>query len=140
MRRIIVPVFALAALFCLLAVSTALAVAPEAPKAPVEMKFPGPDNKYAPIMFEHHAQHLAVQGGCVTCHHKWDSKSAITGCRVEGCHSDTSKEMKREPTSYDSAFHSKTAANSCIGCHTAMLKDNPAFKGPKKCNDCHSKK
>ncbi|WP_022663426.1 cytochrome c3 family protein [Paucidesulfovibrio longus] len=139
MRRIIVPVFVLTALFCLLAASAALA-APEAPKDPVEMKYPDDGNKYAPIMFMHTDKHLGVAGGCATCHHKWDGKAEITGCRVEGCHSDTSREMKREPTSYDSAFHSKDAKMSCVGCHTANLKDNPDFKGPKKCNDCHSKK
>lgn len=139
MRRITVPVLALFALLTFLA-ATAMAVAPEAPKDAVEMKYPGADNKYAPIMFEHHAKHLAVADGCKACHHKWDGNSAITGCRIEGCHNDTSKEKKREPTSYDSAFHSKKAANSCIGCHTAMFAADAAFKGPKKCNDCHSKK
>jgi hypothetical protein len=138
MKRIAVVCMLCLGLLALAA--TALAASPPAPDSAVEMKFPGENNKYAPIMFEHHAAHLAVEGSCATCHHMWDGKSAITGCRVEGCHADTSKENKREPTSYDSAFHARNAANSCVGCHTATLKANPEAKSPKKCNDCHSKK
>lgn len=120
--------------------AAAFAATPPAPEAAVEMKFPGEKNKYAPIMFEHHDRHLAVEGSCVTCHHKWDGKSDITGCRVEGCHSDFSKANRKQPTSYDYAFHARKAANSCVGCHSATLKANPSSPAPKKCNDCHSKK
>lgn len=138
MRRIAIIAVALAALLCAL---TAVAIAAaDAPKDAVEMKYPGERAKYAPIMFEHHAGHLGVEGGCVTCHHTWDGESAISTCDTEGCHNDTSRENKREPTSYDSAFHSRKAPNSCVGCHSAMLKADASFKGPKKCNDCHSKK
>lgn len=135
--------FTILALVCMtmalgLAATTALAA--DAPSGAIEMKYPGDDNKYAPIMFEHHQQHLSLESGCQACHHKWDGAGAIQGCRVEGCHSDTSKEHKKEPTSYDSAFHARNAANSCVGCHTAQIKDNPDSKAPKKCNECHSKK
>ena len=123
-----------------LALGAALAYAADAPSGPVEMKFPGDNNKYAPIMFEHHAKHLGLEQGCQACHHKWDGSGEIKGCRVEGCHSDTSKEHKKEPTSYDSAFHARKAANSCVGCHSALGKDNADFKGPTKCNQCHTKK
>ncbi|MEF2143804.1 MAG: cytochrome c3 family protein [Desulfovibrionaceae bacterium] len=138
MKKFVLLLAALAALTCLSALPALAAT--DAPKQAIEMKFPADSNKYGPIMFEHHAQHLALKAGCVACHHKWDGKAEITGCRVEGCHTDISKDKKREPTSYDSAFHSKNSLNSCIGCHTALLKDNPASKAPKKCNDCHTKK
>lgn len=139
MKRLSIIFLALALIMSLAAAALAVA-APEAPKKAVEMKFPADTNKYAPIMFEHHDRHLAVEGSCVTCHHKWDGKGDIKGCRVDGCHSDTSKENKKQPTSYDSAFHLKSSGKSCVGCHTAQLKTNPESKAPKKCNDCHSKK
>ena len=135
--------FTFLALICMImaiGLAAATAMAADAPTDPIEMKFPSDNNKYAPIMFEHHAKHLGLKDGCVSCHHKWDGASAVQGCRIEGCHSDTSKEMKKEPTSYDSAFHARNAPNSCVGCHTAQLKDNPDSKAPKKCNECHTKK
>ncbi|MBU1248520.1 MAG: cytochrome c3 family protein [Proteobacteria bacterium] len=137
MKRLTIIILACISMLCIATV--ALAVAP-APKDPVEMKFPADGNKYAPIMFVHHDRHLAVEGSCATCHHKWDGASAVTGCSVEGCHSDVSKENKKNPESYDSAFHSRTAPNSCVNCHTVTLKADPASKAPKKCNDCHTKK
>lgn len=139
MKRLSILFLALVLTASFAAAAYAVAM-PDAPKTAVEMKFPGDSNKYAPIMFEHHDRHLAVEGSCATCHHQWDGKSAITGCRVDGCHSDFSRENKKQPTSYDSAFHARKAANSCVGCHTAALKANPSSVAPKKCNDCHSKK
>jgi hypothetical protein len=139
MRRIIAIVLALSALLCFLA-TMALAAAPEAPGEALEMKYPGDQAKYAPIMFQHTEAHLGVEGGCETCHHTWDGQSEIASCSADGCHNDISRENKREPTSYDSAFHSRKAPNSCVGCHSAMLKADASFKGPKKCNDCHSRK
>lgn len=138
MKRLFIIFLACAVLVSVAA--TAFAVAPAAPTDLVEMKFPGEKNKYSPIMFEHHDRHLAVEGSCVSCHHKWDGASAITGCRVEGCHSDFSRANKKTPESYDSAFHFKKTTRSCVGCHSAQLKVNKEFKGPKKCNGCHTKK
>ncbi len=138
MKRIFILCLTCACLFSFVAI--AFAVAPNAPTDTVEMKFPGEKAKYAPIIFEHHERHLAVENSCESCHHKWDGAAEVTGCRVEGCHADFSKANKREPTSYDWAFHTKKSTNSCVGCHSALLKANPEFKGPKKCNACHSKK
>ncbi len=135
--------FTMLALICMvmaLGLAAASAMAADAPSEAIEMKYPDDSNKYAPIMFEHHAKHLGLADGCKACHHKWDGAGAIQGCRVDGCHTDTSKEAKKEPTSYDSAFHARNAANSCVGCHSAQAKANPDCKAPTKCNDCHSKK
>jgi len=135
--------FAIATLVCLsmvLAVALAAAIAADAPADPIEMKYPGDDNKFAPIMFEHHEGHLGLADGCVSCHHTWDGAAEIQSCTAEGCHSDTSKEMKKEPTSYDSAFHARKSERSCVGCHSALVKENADSKAPKNCNDCHTKK
>lgn len=140
MKRIVLVTLACAALVLGLALAASAASGKDAPGKPVEMKFPGDGAKYAPIMFPHHAQHLAVKGGCETCHHKWDGKGEIKACASAGCHDDTSKANKKQPTSYDSAFHTRDSGHSCVGCHTAQLKENPASKAPKKCNECHSKK
>lgn len=139
MKRLTAIIILVMALLGTMTVAVAMA-AEEAPKDPITMTFPADNNKYAPIMFEHHERHLGLKDGCVACHHKWDGAGAITGCRVEGCHSDISKENKRQPTSYDSAFHSKGTTNSCVGCHKEMLKSGEGPKAPQKCNDCHSKK
>lgn len=111
----------------------------DAPAEPVEMKFPHEGAKFPPIMFPHHAQHLGLECGCQSCHHKWDGTGEIKPCASAGCHSDTSKANKKQPTSYDSAFHARAAGHSCVGCHTAVLKTDPNAKAPKKCNECHVK-
>lgn len=139
MKRLSIIFLALALTVSIAAAAFAVAM-PDAPKEKVEMKFPGEKNKFAPIMFEHHDRHLAIEGSCVSCHHKWDGKSDITGCRVEGCHVDFSKANKKQPTSYDSGFHFRKSTKSCVGCHTATIKANKASVAPKKCNDCHTKK
>ncbi|MBU1611532.1 MAG: PEGA domain-containing protein, partial [Proteobacteria bacterium] len=104
---------------------------PAAPTSAVQMVYPG-SAKYAPLNFEHHARHLALEQGCTACHHKWDKASPITGCRVSGCHADTSD--KKAPTGYNMAFHS-TAPNSCLGCHKKVKGTAPI-----KCSGCHTRK
>jgi hypothetical protein len=101
-------------------------IAADAPGADVEMKFPGEKAKYAPIMFSH-AKHANLE--CAQCHHMMAENPDM---KCTSCHSDFSKENKKKPESYDSAFHAKSP-HSCVGCHKAMKQ------GPSKCNDCHSK-
>lgn len=136
MKRLFLICLALAALTC--AATVAMAADIEAPEGPVEMKFPAEGNKYAPVQFLHHDGHLQYTD-CKTCHHTWDGTSALLSCSSDGCHSDTSRENKREPTSYDSAFHARKADQSCVGCHQKVSKENKDSAAPTKCNDCHTR-
>lgn len=112
----------------LLGVFTAsMVAAADAPADGLEMKYPGEKAKYAPIKFNH-STHAAQK--CEDCHHKMGESDDM---KCTSCHADTSKAAKKEPTGYYSAFHAKTGP-SCLGCHKSMKK------GPKKCNDCHTKK
>ncbi|WP_022661288.1 cytochrome c3 family protein [Paucidesulfovibrio longus] len=107
------------------AFTLSIAMAADAPKNDVEIKFPG-DTKYGPLMFSH-AKHAAQK--CESCHHKMAENPDM---KCTTCHKDNSD--KKAPTSFDSAFHAKKSPNSCVGCHKEMKK------GPTKCNDCHTKK
>lgn len=110
------------------AFTVSVAVSADAPAGDVEMKYPGEKTKYAPIKFSH-AAHAAQ--ACEDCHHK-----GMDDPKCTGCHSDYSKENKKNPESFDSAFHNKKSVHSCVGCHKKLGKDSPA---PTKCNDCHTK-
>lgn len=64
---------------------------------------------------------------CVECHHKTKGSETPQACTE--CH------KKGEAVTAMKAFHSKTAANSCRGCHEKQ------GKGPKysPCSNCHKK-
>lgn len=110
------------------AFTLSIAVAADAPAKDIEIKFPGDKVKYGPLMFSH-AKHAAQQ--CVDCHHKMAENPDM---KCTGCHKDITSANKKNPDSFDSAFHAKKAKASCVGCHVAMKK------GPAKCNECHTKK
>ncbi|MEF2145787.1 MAG: cytochrome c3 family protein [Desulfovibrionaceae bacterium] len=126
MKRTLLITLLVAALMGVFALS--VAVAADAPKGDVEIKFPGDKTKYGKLMFSHE-KHAAQK--CETCHHKM-AESKDMKCTT--CHKDTASANKKNPDSFDSAFHSKKAEASCVGCHAKMKK------GPTKCNDCHTKK
>lgn len=105
---------------------------------PMQVKFirPGAVKKtnFAPVSFSH-GQHMNVS--CTTCHHTWDGASEVQACATEGCHGNFVN--RAETDSYYKAFHSRTAENSCLGCHTALNK-NAAKKvkiSPCSNNACH---
>lgn len=110
------------------AFTLSVAMAADAPNKPVEIKFPGDKPKYGPMMFDH-SKHAGLK--CEECHHKLAESKDM---QCTSCHKDVSKENKKNPESFDSAFHAKASSHSCVGCHKAMKK------GPTKCNDCHTKK
>ncbi|MGE4553295.1 MAG: cytochrome c3 family protein [Desulfovibrionaceae bacterium] len=124
MKKLLLVSLMVAALF---AAYTVAALAADAPAKPVEIKFLGDGAKYAPVMFDH-SKHAALK--CEDCHHKM-AESKDMKCTT--CHKDVTKENKKKPESFDSAFHAKST-HSCVGCHKEMKK------GPTKCNECHSKK
>ncbi len=81
-----------------------------------------------------HERHEAAKVECVTCHHTWDGTGSIQSCAVSGCHDQPGK---KDATAFYSAFHAKSATNSCLGCHKAEAKNGrPA---PVSCKDCHAK-
>jgi len=86
-----------------------------------------------------HKKHADTGIDCMVCHHKAESKEAITGCAVEGCHTDASKAAKKDPKGFYQAFHNKKSKASCLGCHKAEKKaGNEA--APVSCKACHPKK
>ncbi len=103
--------------------------AADAPADGLEMKYPGEKTKYAPMKFDHSKHVEGIE--CATCHHKMAENPDM---KCTSCHADTSKEAKKTPEGHYKAFHSSKAEASCLGCHKKMKK------GPKKCNDCHTKK
>lgn len=115
-------------LTALVTMYTVAAMAADAPKGAVEIKFVGDAAaaKYAPVKFEH-AKHAAQK--CEDCHHKM-AESKDMACTK--CHKNVAD--KKATDSFDAAFHDRKSAHSCVGCHTATQK------GPTKCNDCHTKK
>jgi hypothetical protein len=119
-----------AALVCAFALPSVIAANAPAPEMVLKAPEGGKMTKAA-VPFPH-KKHEGL-ADCLVCHHKAADKNAIKGCSVEGCHTDTSKAAKREPTGFYQAFHNKKVKNSCMGCHKAEKK------GPKGCN-CHPKK
>ncbi|WP_319780925.1 cytochrome c3 family protein [Maridesulfovibrio sp.] len=133
MKKTLLISMVTAALVCVFALPSLYAV--DAPGDMVLKAPAGAKMTKSPVAFSHKG-HTALD--CAKCHHKWDGKGEIKNCSVEGCHADTSKEGKKKPTSFYSAFHAK-ADTSCVGCHKAMKKAKKAT-GPTKCGDCHPKK
>jgi hypothetical protein len=76
----------------------------------------------AVVKFEH-ANHVARQITCITCHHKPKDGKAQVKCSI--CHQN---ESAGNCPSYKDAFHTR-----CKTCHTAT-NDTLA---PTKCNQCH---
>jgi len=91
------------------------------------------------VTFPHKAH---VDGGldCLTCHHKAESKDAVKGCAVEGCHADASKAAKKDPKGFYQAFHQKKSEASCLGCHKKVKTSKAGKKLPVSCKACHPKK
>ncbi|CAM2061652.1 Cytochrome c3 [Desulfovibrionales bacterium] len=61
-----------------------------------------------------HSRH--AKDDCKVCHHKWDDKSPVSGCKNVGCHD----KPKNDPTGMDAykAFHnSKAKIKTCVACH-----------------------
>jgi hypothetical protein len=129
MHRFIIAITAL----CILALAMPVLAAPTAPKdmilgPPAAMKA-----SKDPVRFSH-ARHDAAKVECVTCHHTWDAAGEIQSCAASGCHDQPGK---KGATAFYSAFHAKSAANSCLGCHKAEAKNGRPV--PVSCKDCHTK-
>ena len=93
----------------------------------------------APVPFPHKL-HVDAKIDCFVCHHTAKTEAEITGCSVEGCHSDASKAAKKDPKGFYQAWHSKKNLASCVACHKKEKKADKAFTGPVSCKDCHPKK
>lgn len=133
MKKTLLISMVTAALVCLFALPALYAV--DAP-GDLSIKVPaGVKATKTPVAFSHKG-HAALD--CKVCHHTWDGTSPIKKCDAAGCHIDTSKKGKKEPTSYYSAFHAGKD-HSCVGCHKALKKAKKAT-GPTKCSACHPKK
>ena len=108
-----------------------------APEAPGDLKLGPPEGWTAskPLVGFSHAGHGKTGIECATCHHTWDGQGAIQGCGTAGCHDQPGK---KGSNAFYTAFHSKKADASCLGCHKKTNKrDNT--KLPVGCKNCHSK-
>jgi len=136
MKKSLMISLMVAALVCAFALPSVIAGA----KAPEQilMKAPaGAKMTKAPVDFPH-KKHEDAGIDCMTCHHKAESKDAIKGCSVEGCHTNTDKKAKKDPKGFYAAFHSKKSDASCLGCHKKEKKAGK--KVPVSCKACHPKK
>jgi len=131
MKKSLMICLMVAALVCVFALPAV--IAGNAPADTMTLAVPaGAKATKAEVTFPH-KKHEAV-ADCLVCHHKAKDKAAIKGCVAEGCHVDAAAAAKKDPKGFYQAWHSKAAANSCLGCHKAK------GKGPKGCKDCHPKK
>ena len=113
--------------------TSSIAIAQAAPKAPVILK----GAPMGGVKFDH-TSHMKVAGKCVVCHHaSMPAKPLKTPQEAcTDCH--TRPATPPVTTNLQGAFHNPTAtAGTCIDCHT---KENAAGKAaPVKCADCHQK-
>lgn len=136
-------------------ISTGMAIEKEmcVPMGTITLKAPsGVETKRSAVSFPH-TVHFGYS--CVTCHHKWETSSPITGCQVSGCHDVKESPLKSKdkkikansPLYYKNAFHKK-----CLGCHKDLKKQAKALEmkkgkikekiptaGPTACISCHPK-
>jgi len=138
MKKSLMISLMVAALVCVFALPAV--IAGNAPADTMVLKAPeGVKMTKAAVDFTHkkHAEDYKID--CMVCHHKAESKDAITGCSVEGCHTDASKAAKKDPKGFYQAWHSKKAPASCLGCHKAEKKAGKKDI-PVSCKSCHPKK
>lgn len=109
--------------------------------------------KRAPVEF-HHSKHFTFD--CKKCHHKWEGKTHIPGCRTTDCHDNFTPPKK--PTKFLSytetgiKYYKYAYHQMCVGCHKEMkikrkamemsytvLKDKLPKTGPTGCVECHPK-
>lgn len=136
MKKSLIISLMVAALVCVFALPAV--IAGNAPADDMVLKAPaGAKMSKAPVAFPHKT-HETKGVDCMTCHHKAESKDAIKGCSVEGCHADASKGAKKDPKGFYQAFHSKKSDASCLGCHKKLKKEGK--KVPVACKQCHPKK
>ncbi len=136
MKKSLMISLMVAALVCVFALPAV--IAGNAPADNMVLKAPeGAKMSKAPVDFGHKS-HETKGIDCMVCHHKSTDKASITGCAVEGCHTDASKGAKKDPKGFYQAFHSKKSDASCLGCHKKEKKAGK--KPPVGCKDCHPKK
>ncbi len=137
MKKSLMISLMVAALVCVFALPAV--IAGNTPADNMVLKAPeGVKMSKAPVAFPH-KMHEDKKIDCMVCHHKATDKAAITGCSVEGCHTDASKAAKKDKKGFYQAFHSKKSKASCLGCHK-MEKKAGNKKAPVGCKDCHPKK
>jgi len=137
MKKSLMISLMVAALVCVFALPAV--IAGNAPADNMVLKAPeGVKMTKAAVDFPHKA-HEGAGIDCMVCHHKATDKNAITGCSVEGCHTDASKAAKKDPKGFYQAWHSKKNEASCLGCHK-MKKKEGNTKVPVACKACHPKK
>lgn len=136
MKKSLMISLMVAALVCVFALPAV--IAGNAPADTMVLKAPeGVKMTKTAVNFPHKA-HETAGIDCMTCHHKAESKDAIKGCAVEGCHMDASKAAKKDPKGFYQAFHNKKSEASCLGCHKKQKKAGKAV--PVACKACHPKK
>lgn len=120
--------------FFVLIMITGIAVAQQAPKAPIILK----GAPMGAVKFDH-TSHMKVAAKCDACHHaskpQKPLKSPQEACT--DCH--TKPPTPPVTTSLQGAFHNPTAsAGLCIDCHKKQNAGG-GKTAPVKCADCHQK-
>ena len=86
-----------------------------------------PPSSFPVVSFDH-SQHDAV--ACKTCHHTWaGGNDKIQSCTSCGCHENFGD--RTDSMSYFKAFHSRDAAQSCLGCHIKLNEERKAHGKPQ---------
>lgn len=96
-------------------------------KPPAEM-----EAKQGPVAWPHLAH--AMQYGCGICHHKWQPKEEALPQKCFTCHNN---ESQQGAPNFFVAFHNRKSDKSCLGCHSALKKENPETPAPLVCTQCH---
>lgn len=133
MKKSLMICLMVAALVCVFALPAVIAGAKEPDS--VTMKAPEGVEMTKPAVVFPHKKHVDTGIDCMVCHHKAESKDAIGSCSAAGCHTDASKEAKKDPKGFYAAFHGKGADASCLACHKKEKKAGKA--APVGCKDCH---
>ena len=133
MKKSLMICLMVGALVCIFALPAVIAGA--AVPDSVTMKATEGSPMTKPAVVFPHKKHADGGIDCLVCHHKSESKEAVTGCAVEGCHVDNSKEAKKDPKGFYQAFHGKDSDASCMSCHKKEKKAGKA--APVACKDCH---
>jgi hypothetical protein len=88
--------------------------------------------KQGPVTWPHLAH--AMQYGCSICHHKWQPEEEALPQKCFTCHNN---ENQQGAPNFFVAFHDRKSDKSCLGCHSALKKENPETPAPLVCTQCH---
>ncbi len=111
MKKIVM--LSLSALITIALAMPAVAARPAAPEGPLKMAL----TKNA-VTFDH-KDHASVD--CGVCHHPVNGAETYEKCSTAGCH-DALGAKEKGVNSYYRIAHDRKLENSCLGCHSKVVK------------------